>query len=70
MYQLKSWRKEQNSMTKRDAYIQAYQHNSELLRLIQEQMESQLLEMVVSDMQPSQTITDNINVLFKSFIPF
>lgn len=55
-------------MTKRDIYIQTYQHNSELLRMIQEEMEQALLEMVVSDIPPSQT--DNINVLFKSFIPF
>lgn len=62
------WRKE--SMTKRDVYIQTYQHNSELLRMIQEEMEQELLEIVSSDVQPSQTTTDNINVLFKSFIPF
>ena len=55
-------------MTKREKYIQTYQHNSELLRLLQEEMESQLLEIVVSDVPPSQT--DNINVLLKSFIPF
>lgn len=57
-------------MTKREQYIQAYQHNSELLRLIQEEMENELLEIVSSDVQPSQKVTDNINVLFKSFIPF
>ena len=61
---------ERNSMTKRDIYIQTYQHNAELLRMIQEEMENDLLEIVSSDVQPSQTTTDNINVLFKSFIPF
>lgn len=57
-------------MTKRDAYIQTYQHNSELLRMIQEEMEQELLEIVSLDVPPSKKITDNINVLFKSFIPF
>lgn len=57
-------------MTKRDIYIQTYQHNSELLRLIQEEMENELLEIVSSDVPPSQKVTDNINVLFKSFTPF
>ena len=58
------------NMTKRDIYIQTYQHNSELLRMIQEEMEQELLEIVVANVPPSQKITDNINVLFKSFIPF
>lgn len=62
--------KGKHSMTKRDKYIQTYQHNAELLRMIQEEMEQELLEMVITDVQPSQTTTDNINVLFKSFIPF
>lgn len=57
------------SMTKLE-YIQTYQHNAELLRLIQEEMEQELLEVVSSDVPPSQKVTDNINVLFKSFIPF
>ena len=57
-------------MTKREKFIQTFQHNSELIRLIQEQMESQLLEIVALDVPPSQKVTDNINVLFKSFIPF
>ena len=57
-------------MTKREKYIQTYQHNSELLRMIQEEMEQELLEIVALDVPPSQTVTDNINVLFKSFIPF
>ena len=57
-------------MTKREKYIQTYQHNSELRRMIQEEMEQELLEIVALDVPPSQTVTDNINVLFKSFIPF
>ena len=57
-------------MTKLDKYIQTYQHNADLLRTIQEEMENELLEMVSSDVPPSQTTTDNINVLLKSFIPF
>lgn len=57
-------------MTKRDKYIQTYQHNAELLRLIQEEMENDLLEMVIANVPPSQKTTDNINALFKSFIPF
>jgi hypothetical protein len=57
-------------MTKLDKFIRTYQHNAELLRMIQEEMEQELLEIVASDVPPSQKITDNINVLFKSFIPF
>lgn len=57
-------------MTKRDKYIQTYQHNAELLRMIQEEMENELLEIVALDVPPSPKVTDNINVLFKSFIPF
>lgn len=57
-------------MTKREKYIQTYQQNSELLRMIQEEMEQELLEMVIADVPPSQKVTDNINVLFKSFTPF
>lgn len=67
----KSWRKvDFMTMTKREQYIQTYQQNSELLRLIQEEMENELLEIVSSNVPPSQKTTDNINVLFKSFIPF
>lgn len=57
-------------MTKRDAYIQTYQHNADLLRTIQEEMENELLEIVASNVPPSKKTTDNINVLFESFIPF
>lgn len=57
-------------MTKREQYIQTYQQNSELLRLIQEEMENELLEIVALNVPPSQKTTDNINVLLKSFIPF
>ena len=57
-------------MTKREKYIQTFQQNSELLRLIQEEMEQELLEIVSSDVPPSTKTTDNINALFKSFIPF
>ena len=62
------WRKER--MNKREQFIRTYQQNSELLRLIQEEMENELLEIVALDVPPSQKVTDNINVLFKSFIPF
>ena len=57
-------------MNKREQFIRTYQQNSELLRLIQEEMENELLEIVALDVPPSQKVTDNINVLFKSFIPF
>jgi hypothetical protein len=38
--------------------------------MIQEEMENELLEMVIANVPPSPTTTDNINVLLKSFIPF
>jgi hypothetical protein len=65
----KSWRKV-DFMTKRDAYIQTYQHNAELLRMIQESMETNTLEMLETGKMPKEKSLNDINDMVKDFLPF
>jgi hypothetical protein len=57
-------------MTKRDAYIQTYQHNAELLRMIQESMETNTLEMLETGKMPKEKSLNDINDMVKDFLPF
>lgn len=68
LYQLESWRKE--NMTKRDIYIQTFQHNAELLRMIQESMETNTLEMLETGKMPKEKSLNDINDMVKDFLPF
>lgn len=61
---------ERNSMTKRDVYIQTYQHNAELLRMIQESMETNTLEMLETGKMPKEKSLNDINDMVKDFLPF
>lgn len=57
-------------MTKLDKFIQTYQHNSELLRMIQESMETNTLEMLETGKMPKEKSLNDINDMVKDFLPF
>lgn len=58
------------TMTKREKYIQIYQHNAELLRMIQESMETNTLEMLETGKMPKEKSLNDINDMVKDFLPF
>lgn len=56
-------------MTKLE-YIHTFQHNAELLRLIQEEMETNTLEMLETGKMPKEKSLNDINDMVKDFLPF
>ena len=66
---MKSWRKVY-FMTKLDKFIRTYQHNAELLRMIQESMETNTLEMLETGKMPKEKSLNDINDMVKDFLPF